>query len=483
MLLAWTSVQRKLKDVGSLCVDVFISQRRDASQRSLLLLLTCSLCSLLLSSLLLLYLRFKLAYELAVAGGIAGCFGTLLTVLLFLSRRARCYGTLLVISVFLKKSRNLLLTAGTSLVVLRNLRNTTDNLSLLLRSLICNLKAKKAAIAAPLRKYKDMLKWVGTMLALPPDLGIVKVDSDFKISTRLEWEEFDSRLREAERKLNRTVTHVQSLMHTFSSMTEKLFPAISFLVVVAFIVLHVRRFHNDMKYKNKFIGGRFVEFDEKRRAEGKAHLLPLTPEEEKLYSVPSIRPTFRDRRAMLKFSLPVASQLLIWVVFVTLDTVSYWFVAVITTKLSELEPFHLRLLMNVKVSVLKVAPFFSSSQTFNTFPFSFQDIVSLVGIPVHQEVQEEDFSYSVSLFESECLPTPELLLHASLVPLAVILTILLIMILMVAKVAQLRLLVCERFFPIAAEARVEYLHAKILKKRLKKRPPPVSSPSSKVEFV
>lgn len=334
-------------------VDVFISNRRYGCQ-SLILLLTCSLCSLLLSSLLLLYLHFKLTYELAVAGGIVGCFGTLLTVILFLSKRARCYGTLLVISLFMKKSRNLLLTAGTSLVVLRNIRNTSDNLSLLLKSMICNLKAKKAAIIGPLRKYKEMLKWVGTMLTLPPDLGVVKVDSDFKISTRLELKDFEAKLTVAERELNKTVMYVQSVMHTFSSVTEKLFPAISFLVLMAFIVLHVKKFHNDMKYKNKFISGRFVEFDKKQQAEGKAYVLPLTPEEEKLYSVLSIHPTFTDRRAMLKFSIPVVSQLFIWVMFVTLDTLSYWFVAIITTKLSELEPFHVRLLMNIKVSVLKV---------------------------------------------------------------------------------------------------------------------------------
>lgn len=106
--------------------------------------------------------------------------------------------------------------------------------------------------------------------------------------------------------------------------------------------------------------------------------------------------------------------------------------------------------------------------------------MTLIGLPVHEVVQEEDFSYSVTLFESECLPTPKLLLHASIIPLAVILTVLVVMILMVAKVAQLRLLVCEQFFPIAAEARVEYLHAKILKQRFKKKPPNVASASSKV---
>ena len=75
----------------------------------------------------------------------------------------------------------------------------------------------------------------------------------------------------------------------------------------------------------------------------------------------------------------------------------------------------------------------------------------------------------MTLFEKKCLPKPKLLLYTSVVPLAFILLTLLIMALMSAKVAQLRLMVCERFFSDAAEERVEYLHAKILKKRLKMR--------------
>lgn len=86
----------------------------------------------------------------------------------------------------------------------------------------------------------------------------------------------------------------------------------------------------------------------------------------------------------------------------------------------------------------------------------------------------------MTLFEKECLPTPTLLLHTSVIPLALIVSILVVMILMAAKVAQLRLLVCERFFPGPTEARVEYLHAKILKKRQQKRPVKVTLPYSKV---
>lgn len=92
-----------------------------------------------------------------------------------------------------------------------------------------------------------------------------------------------------------------------------------------------------------------------------------------------------------------------------------------------------------------------------------------MGIPLGEENRQEDFSYSVTLFEKKCLSKPKLLLHTSVIPLAAILLTLFVMALMAAKVAQLRLMVCERFFSTATEARVEYLHAKIVRKRLKKR--------------
>uniref|UniRef100_A0A3P8R602 Dendritic cell-specific transmembrane protein-like domain-containing protein n=1 Tax=Astatotilapia calliptera TaxID=8154 RepID=A0A3P8R602_ASTCA len=387
--------------------------------------------SLLLSSLLLLYLLFAQDYELAVAGGIAACFGTLLTVALFLSKRVRCLGTLFVISIFMKKSRNLLLTAGTSLVVLKNIRNTLENLSLLVRSMICNLKAKKASIIAPFTNYVQMLKWIGDMLKGVTNLGVVRFDSQLNVSPRLESEEFRQRLAGAEQKLNETVKYAQALMNTVSSVTDRMFPAISFLVLMMFIALHIKKYCRDMKYKNRFISSKFVHFDEKQKAEGKSHVLPLTAEEEQLYTfIPSARPTTREGKAMVKFGIPVVSHFIAWVIFITVDALLYCFVDIVTARLSELEPFHIPLLM---------------------------------------KNHEKDFSYSVTLFEKQCLPKPKLLLYSSVIPLTAILLTLLVMALMSTKVSQLRLMVCEQFFPSAAEERVEYLHGKILRKRFKMR--------------
>lgn len=351
MLLSWITVKQSLKDVAFLTVDVFTTGKRDGFRRTSLLLLTCSVSSLLLSSLLLLYLLFTLDYDLAVAGGIAACFGTLLTVALFLSKRVRCLGALFVISIFMKKSRNLLLTAGTSVVVFKNVRNTLENLSLLVRSMICNLKAKKASVIAPFTNYVQMLRWMGDMLKGVTNLGVVKLDSQLNVSPRLESEELRWRLAEAEQRLNETVKYAQALMNTVSSVSDRMFPAISFLVLMMFIALHIKKYCKDTKYKNRFISSRFVHFDEKQKAEGKAHVLPLTPEEEKLYAfIPSARPTAREGKAVVKFGIPIATHLAAWVVFITVDALLYCFVDIVTRRLSELEPFHIPLLMSIKVS-------------------------------------------------------------------------------------------------------------------------------------
>lgn len=359
MLLSWTAVKQSLENVGFQAVDVFTTGKRDSFQKTLLLLLTCSFSSLLLSTLLYFYLLFHLDYGTEVAGGIAGCFGTLLTATLFLSKKVRCLGTLFVISVFMKKSRNLLLTAGTSLMVLKNIDNTLQNLTGLLRSMICNLKEKKSAITAPFSNYVKMLKWMGSILKGVTDLGVVNVDSQLKVSARLESEKFREKLSEAEQRLNETVKYAQAIVSTVSSVTDRMFPAISFLVLMTFIALHIKKYCSDMKYENRFISSRFVRFDEKQKGEGKPHILPLTPEEEKLYTtIPSARPTTREGRAVLKFGASVAAHFLVWVIFITVDALLYCFVDIVTTKLSELEPFHVPLLMSVKVSTVCLLKYF-----------------------------------------------------------------------------------------------------------------------------
>lgn len=379
MLLSWTMIKQSLGDTGCLAVDIFTTGEKDGFKKTTIFLLTCCFSSFLLSSLLFLYLFYPLNYDAAVAGGIASCFGTLLTVALFLSKRVRCLGTLFVISIFMKKSRNLLLTTGTSLVVLRNIRNTLENLTGLVKSMICNLKAKKESITAPFSNYVKILKWLGSTIKGVTDLGVLKLDSKLKVSPSVESEEFKVRLTEAEQKLNETVKYAQAIMNTVSSVTDRMFPVISFLVLMMFIALHIKRYCNDMKHQNRFISSKFIHFDEKQKTEGKPHVLPLTPKEEKLYtSIPSTRPTVREGKAVLKFGIPVVSHLVTWVIFITVDALLYCFVDIVTMKLSEMKPFYVPLLMSIKVSMF-VKAFLTSTDT-TTIPLIANSLIFYRGL-------------------------------------------------------------------------------------------------------
>uniref|UniRef100_A0A8C7ZY18 Dendrocyte expressed seven transmembrane protein n=1 Tax=Oryzias sinensis TaxID=183150 RepID=A0A8C7ZY18_9TELE len=426
-------IKQSLGRVVSLSVDIFTSGKRDGYREAVVLLCFCGFSSVFPSALLGLYLFYTLDFDSAVAGGVASCFGALLTVALFLSKGIRCLWMLFVISMFMKKSRNLLLTAGMSIVVLNNIHNTLHNLKSLVMSMTCNLKAKKEAIIGPFGNYIEMLKTIGRLLKGITDLGVLNLDSKLKVSPRLESEKFNFSLSEAQQKLNKTVEYAQALMETVTSVTHKMFPAISILLLVLFIALHMRRYCSDMKYKNKFISRKFVLFDEKQKAEGKPHVLPLTPKEEKLYThILSISPTQKERRRMMKFGMPILSHSAVWVLFIAVDALMFYFVDVITKRVSDIEPFHVPLI-----------------QSFIT--------------------HEADFSFSVSLFEKKCLPEPKLQLDKSIYPLSAILLSLLIMTLFAAKVSALRLAICERFFTDTADERVEYLHRKILRKRFKTR--------------
>lgn len=79
------------------------------------------------------------------------------------------------------------------------------------------------------------------------------------------------------------------------------------------------------------------------------------------------------------------------------------------------------------------------------------------------------FSYSIEMFKKECLPQPSLLLSQSLAPLSTILIVLVFMGLLSPKFLQAKVLLIERFYSDTAADRVQHLHAKIVRKRSKKK--------------
>ena len=339
-------------NVGGVVTEVYTTGRMNNLRRGAILVTTCSLLSLLLGSLLLLYLLFMRGYEAVAACCMAGCFSTLITAAFCVSRRVRCMGLLFVISCFMKQSRKLLLMAGISFVVLRNIHNTMENLTGLARSMLCNLKAKRLSISlAPLDNYIKMLRWVNKIFEQVKDLGLVKFDADLKVSAKADGERFKEKLADARLNLNQTVTRALAMVHTMRSVMHQVLPAISFLLLLFLIALHVKKYRDSVRYKNKFISPKFVAFDAKEKAEGRLHVLPLTPREQRKYiCIPALHFTQSEGRAMVKFGIPVFSHFVLWVLFLGIDALTYCFVKIITTHLAELEPFKVPLIMKYTVS-------------------------------------------------------------------------------------------------------------------------------------
>ncbi|XP_041728931.1 dendritic cell-specific transmembrane protein-like [Coregonus clupeaformis] len=345
-------LKRTLYHSWSAAVALYTTNTRQGWRDRSVLLITCLTFSLVLSSILLLYLRYVLQYGLLVAAGIACSCWVVVGASLFLSKRVRCFGVLFVLSCGMRQGRNVLITAGTSLVVLKNVQNTLENITGLSRSMVCNLQAKRVSInTTPLCNYIRMLRWVGDVLRTFTDFGVAELVSDLEVTSRGDSEKFMEKLVGAERTLNGTAKSIWAAVDTISSVGQKLFPAFNFLLLMGFTVLYLRRYCHNKKFENMYITRTFIHFDEKKKAEGRPPVLPLTPKEARRYiTIPSPRLSATEGKAMLKFSFPVFTHCLAWVLFIGVDVLMFWFVEVIRMRLHELEPFHVPLFMNINVS-------------------------------------------------------------------------------------------------------------------------------------
>ncbi|XP_063055915.1 dendritic cell-specific transmembrane protein [Engraulis encrasicolus] len=444
MKIAAGQLKRATRQVWCGAVQIFTSDTPDGWRDRLLLTAVSLALSILLSILLFLGLYFSLKYEAVVAAGVAIAFGVCSSVALSLSHNARCFTVLAIISCGLKQIRNILTAAGTSLVVLWNVQNTLQNLRGLARSLLCNLEAKKVLVdLAPLSNFVRMLKWVGSQIGHFTDFAVLNSKTEFKLRPSVDSVVFQQKLSEAKRVLNETATSALAAMHTASSVAEKLFPALGILLLVLFTARYVKRYRTDRKFKNVYITEALLRYDERQKAQRKASIFPLTEKEKKRYiAIPTARPSVKEGKGILKFAMPVFKTLFIWLFFIGIDALVYWLITLLRTRLEEMEPFEVPVIMNLK------------------------ELKTLVGIPIHVDTERRDYSFQVSLFEKQCLPEPKLLLH-SLAPLLVILCLLLCLSLVSAKLSQLRLLVSERFYAWHAEERARHLHEKILRKRSK----------------
>uniref|UniRef100_A0A8C7GM76 Dendritic cell-specific transmembrane protein-like domain-containing protein n=1 Tax=Oncorhynchus kisutch TaxID=8019 RepID=A0A8C7GM76_ONCKI len=404
--------------VWSMMVLLYTSDHRKGWRHILLHFLSCLTLSLALGGALLLGLYFSLNYRLVVCGVTSGCCSLLLTAVLFCSKRVRCFSLLFLISCTMKQGRNLLLTAGTGLVILWNVQNTL--------SLVCNMEKKRVLLdVSPINNYVNLLRWVGEKLNKFIDFGVVKYESSFTVGHSVESNDLTVKLQDAVRTLNTTEKSAEVCIDLVMAVFQRGVPVLGVTLVIITTTLFLRKYFCNLKYQNTFITSRFIRYDDQQRAEGKPYLLPLSPEEaDQFRSIPSARFTRREGYTMLWFLVPVLTHLPTWLLFISLDM--FDFNRMIEHLGNTLMRYSSRdglkpNLIPAPTLTLMLAKLGQrlASISFYLFPIHQEDN-SIVFIPLPGRVIMEDFSYTFTLFQEDCLPQPSLLLSRSVFGLPVI---------------------------------------------------------------
>ncbi|XP_041104611.1 dendritic cell-specific transmembrane protein-like [Polyodon spathula] len=438
----------------AVALELYTTNTMPGWRNKLCLFVICFFLSLIFGGLLFLGLDLSVGYTSLMSLYITSAMTVTVTVILFFFKQARCFSMLFLVSCGMQQGRNILITAGTGVVIVSNVRNTFNNLRGLAKSMICNLEARQITInTTPIDKYIGVIQWIYDQTKVFSNLLIVKFEPEFHIEHTISTYDLKERLQKAKQEVKEVSENVSQIMDTLSSIGQKVLPLLGVFLVLIGTVFYIRKYHFNKKFENTFITPRFIRFDKKQEAEGKPHLLPLTKKERKKYVIiPSPRLSVKEGKRMGMFFIPVLIHTSAWVFFIMVDALLYWLILTISKHLEDVPP----IMVDLKMSIDK------ENRVFGI-------------ISENSRSESQDFSYNVTLFEKNCIPKPTLLIQKSSVPLVVIIVILMLIGLMSSKLTELKLLVISSFYPDNEDKRIEYLHAKILKKRPKKKLKPFKS--------
>ncbi|XP_077023563.1 dendritic cell-specific transmembrane protein [Tamandua tetradactyla] len=360
--------------------------------------------------------------------------------LLCWSKHVRCFILLFFLSCGLREGRNALIAAGTGIVIFGHVDNILHNFKGLLDSMTCNLRAKSFSIHLPLlKKYIEAIQWLyglASQLHLFDDL--VSWNQTLAVSLFSPNETLEAQLNGTKGEILGAMYEMMATAQMWSSLGQKLLAIAGLVMVLLSTGLFMKRFlgPGGRKFENIYITRQFIRFDEREKHQQRPCVLPLNKKERKKYVViPSFWLTPKERKNLGLFFLPILTHLSIWVLFAAIDYLLYQLI-------------------------------FSVSNQFQSLPGL------EVHLKLHPEVQRtqdtiHDSAFNICLFEPNCIPKPKLLLSKTWVPLSIILVILVVLALLSSTLMQLKILVLTSFYPSVERERIQYLHAKLLKKRSK----------------
>nr|XP_014428781.1 dendritic cell-specific transmembrane protein [Pelodiscus sinensis] len=442
-----TSLQKKMRIFASITQHIwglYVSEKKPGWKNLLQLFTVCCTVSFIISSLLLLGLYSFIAHYPLVFLAIFGFIWIGLSIGLCSFKYMRCFGTLIFLSFSLRNGRNILITAGTGVVVAVNIQNIFHNLKMLADSITCNLEAEQFAL---IKKYVKIIKWIHNQMlrSSNPLTGIVSLNDKFNASYLISDEGLKMKLNNTKQQIQSVANQISSVLAIQLSISQRLLPIVGILLVLLGTYLFFRKFLGTQreKFKNIYITKRFIEFEEHQRQQQRPCVLPLSKKETKKYvRIPSLCLQHKERKRIGRFLIPAFTNLCIWVLFAAVDYLLYLLIFSVSKYLQALPELEINL--NV-----------SYHNNENKF------------IVNNGKLKTTNDSFNISLFKRECLPKPEFSPSSTWIPLGCIIFFLIIVVLFSTTLTQLKILVSTSFYPKIEMERIHYLHAKLLRKRSK----------------
>ncbi|XP_039593315.1 dendritic cell-specific transmembrane protein isoform X2 [Polypterus senegalus] len=311
--------------------DLYISDSKHGNVNTACLLTICFFYSLTLSTLLFFALFVVLKYSIIVSLVVPSAVAVILSGILFSSKTARCISVLFFLFFGIHKSKDIYLKFGNAVVIFWTVTNILNNLKALADTLMCNLEVQKNFINVSLiAKYEGLIKWIFQAWKASVEIGIMVVNVDMKgkvtISSNSWTEKFDAS-KDRLKIFAQNALFVLEMISNIANISQKMFFALSSLLVLIHLTMYLRKYLNNKEFENIYITKRFMDFDEKVKAAGKPHVLPLTEKEKKTYITINFSSlSIKSVKTMKKFFIPVFIDITTWLSLMGVDYFLYWLI-------------------------------------------------------------------------------------------------------------------------------------------------------------
>eukprot|EP00079_Xenopus_tropicalis_P016623 XP_004915694.1 PREDICTED: dendritic cell-specific transmembrane protein [Xenopus tropicalis] len=397
-----------------------------------------------------LLLRLSSAFTPTVSLAVASSLAVLLSILFFFYKALRCMSVLFLLSCGMKEGRNGVITVGAGVVMFYNIKNIFNNLRILADSITCDLESKRVSLRAmPFEFYREAIERVYNeskkFFALNNE--IFSYTDKFQCNILVYDKGLKTMVNETKQQIHDVTATIMHLIGIASYAAHIVILVLGISIILCGTGFFVRKFlsQGSKHFENKYITKTFVRYDNSRKEQNESGVLPLNKQERHNYiRIPCLKIPTKECKRVALFLVPVFVNITVWALITFVDLMLYWLIVTGSTHLQELPP------LTVPIHV------------------SLTNNEKLLDIPISEDsVNTHNSSFQIHLFDPKCSPKPGISLSVSWISLSIIIPILFLFGFLSSFLIQIKLLLIASFYPDKELERIQYLHSKILRKRMK----------------